>query len=241
MEFCESNQNKIEAIFTDPKYLQMQLIEKLNDAHVVEEPFPHIFINNFLPNDLRDLLINSVSELEFRKYYEGAVPVFHLTEKSPEALLFFKKYILDDLLTPFFKSIFNDSDFKKNIELNKTFENIIKLDKAEYGSIYFAKNPAGGKIKMHVDDNFASFQYVFYFGYKDGCAAPTTDLLLYPQLNIDDDSTDLNSKNYFNYGPTNNGLLVFVNTPSSYHGLLSPLNKERLTLCISAHYHHKNT
>lgn len=241
MEFCESNQNKIEAIFTDPKYLQMQLIEKLNDAHVVEEPFPHIFINNFLPNDLRDLLINSVSKLEFRKYYEGAVPVFHLTEKSPEALLFFKNYILDNLLTPFFKSIFKNSDFKKNIELNKTFENIIKLDKAKYGSIYFARNPAGGKIKMHVDDNFASFQYVFYFGYKDGCAAPTTDLLLYPQLNIDDDSANLNAKNYFNYGPTNNGLLVFVNTPSSYHGLLSPLNKERLTLCVSAHYHHKNT
>lgn len=241
MEFYEFNQSKIEAIFPDPKYLQIQLIEKLNDAHVVEEPFPHIFINNFLPNDLRDLLLNSVSELEFRKYYEGAVPVFHLTEKSPEPLLFFKNYILDDLLTPFFNSIFNDNDFKKNIELKNTFEKITKLDKVEYGSIYFARNPPGGKIKMHVDDNFASFQYVFYFGYKDGGVAPTTDLLLYPQSNIDDYSADLNSKNYINYGPTNNGLLVFVNTPSSYHGLLSPLHKERLTLCVSAHYYYKNT
>jgi len=241
MEFCKSNQNKIEAIFFDPKYIQMQLIAKLNDAHVVEEPFPHIFINNFLPNDLRDLLINSVSELDFRKYYEGAVPVFHLTEKSPEILLFFKNFILNDLLTPFFNSIFNASDSKKNIELKNTFDNITKLDKVEYGSIYFARNPAGSTIKMHVDDNFASFQYVFYFGYKDGGAAPTTDLSLYPQLNIDDYSADLNSKNYFNYGPTNNGVLVFVNTPSSYHGLLRPLDKERLTLCVSAHYYHKNT
>jgi len=241
MEFCKSNQSKIEAIFSDPKYLQMQLIEKLNATHVVEEPFPHIFINNFLPHDLRDLLINSVSELEFRKYYEGAVPVFHLTEKSPESLLIFRDFILNDLLTPFFNSIFSASDSKKKIELKNTFENISKLSNVEYGSIYFARNPAGGTIKMHVDDNFASFQYVFYFGYKDGSAAPTTDLSLFPQLNIDDYSAELNSKSYFNYGPTNNGVLVFLNTPSSYHGLLSTLTKERLTLCVSAHYYHKNT
>ena len=240
MEFCESNQSKIEAIFSDHQNLRMQLIEKLNDAHVIEEPFPHIFINNFLPNYFRDLLISSVSELEFRKYYDGAVPVFHLTEKSPKALLFFKNCILDDLLTPFFKSIFSNNDFKKHIELKNNFENITKLDKAEYGSIYFARNPAGGSIKMHVDDNFASFQYVFYFGHKDGSPAPTTDLSLNPQLNIDDYSADINSKNYFNNGPTNNGVLIFVNSPNSYHGLLSPLNQERLTLCVSAHYYHKN-
>ena len=240
MNFCMS-QDKGKNFFFESKHLQKNLIKKLNDAHVVKEPFPHIFINNFLPNDLRNLLITTISELEFKKFYEGAVPVYHLTDESPATLLHFKDNILNRILTPFFNVKFEFMDLKKNIELNNIFGSVGKSDEVEYASIYFARNPARGRIKMHLDDNFASFQYVFYFGYEDGGVAPTTDLLLSPRSNSGECSDDLTTKHCLNYGSTNNGLLVFANTADSYHGLLTPLTKERWTLCVSAHYYHKNT
>lgn len=215
------------------------ILSQLDKACLKVNPYPHLYIKDFLPETLRSCLRKCFDELQFSQNFQGAVPVHHINEKSPSLLLLFRDEIVDGVMTPFFTNVFKHYEQNKILQLKQHSPKIRRSSSADYASIYLAKNPMGGTIPVHLDDCWASFQFVFYLGYACGKPAPTTDLLKINKCKPIKCQTSAVDMTLTNYGNTSNGLLVFVNDSQSFHGLLDPLQAERWTICISAHFYQK--
>jgi AAA15 family ATPase/GTPase len=129
------------------------------------------------------------------------------------------------------------SNFFRHIEILK---NIKRLNKPNYRSAYLAKNPANGTISSHLDDYWASYQFVFFLGDIFGNEIDTTELVdvsASMQLLASDnmDKKIIESCPRKSYKKTKNGFLAFLNSNASVHGLSRPIEFERHTICISVH------
>ena len=224
-------------LLLDLKYSKSIIMQRLEDAHLYKNPYPHSYIENFLPETLRSGLRKCFEDLTFVKHFQGAVPVHHIDEKSPSLLHLFRDEIVDEVMTPHFSMMFQEFELEKLSQLEKDSPNILKSSSPDYVSIYLAKNPVGGTIPVHLDDYWASFQFVFYLGDSNGNSAPTTDLVNMNAGALIEDYNLSNAMTVTNYGSTSNGLLAFVNSPKSLHALLDPLKDERWSICISAHFY----
>jgi len=217
---------------------QPELFKKIRNASVHSQPFPHLYINDFLPSDLWRSLREAFHVLHFKKFFEGAVPVYHIDSSSDLFLQAFRDEIVDAVICKGLRAHFLSFEDGKTKSLKASYGRVRCLEKPFYRSIYLAKNPEGGTIPIHLDDHWASFQLVFYLGDHLGERTSTTDLAIPIDAHAAlPDPLELMKFSTTNYGTSSNALLAFVNNERSYHGLASPLPAERWTICVSAHYH----
>jgi len=214
--------------------------QKLDNVLLNEDPYPHIFIDEFLPINFYSELKSYFYSENFFKYFDGAVPVSHITDKSSLFIQRFLSEIVDSLLVIKFNKIFDRYDVQKQYELQESRKNIIRLNKPHYRSAYLAKNPANGTISSHLDDYWASYQFVFFLGDIFGNEIDTTELVdvsVSMQLLTSDNMEKkiIESCPRKSYKKTKNGFLAFINSNASVHGLSKPIEFERHTICISVH------
>ena len=214
--------------------------KKVSGISLNLSPFPHVFIENIFTESFRQKMRSSFQTEEFHCYFEGAVPVHHITQSSSGFLRFFKEEILSNCLVPQFNEFFSEYESEKVSTLIRDGHQFNALEEPVFESIYLALNRKGGSIRPHLDSYWASYQFVFYVGDAEDRPSPTTDLIDARAARYVNEKV-IDGQFVSNYGSSKNGLIAFINSDHSYHGLSEPLLHDRFTVCVSVHRYIKTS
>lgn len=202
----------------------------------IDNPFPHLYVNNFLPKKIRELLRKNFSLSNFTTAI-GGCPISDITNKSSEDLIKWRESFIINELIPQLDIIFSDSINEKYKELSKNNTRVTRLAKPDIGYLHLTKNHTGTTINPHRDDDRASYQFVFFLGDIDDSQIETTELIFTEDIDQLEKTQDYSALRLLSYGSTNNGFLCFVNQPNSYHCLSRTIKSIRMTIAGSViHY-----
>jgi hypothetical protein len=208
----------------------------LIDAVKVMHPYPHIFLDNFLSEQLRSVLRGSFVTEKFSTA-PGGCPVSNIAEHSTPELRLFRYYFIEDYLIPRLDDIFNEDLEMKYNELSQEYKHVNKLARPEIGFLHLTRNHKRTTINSHRDDDRATYQFVIYLGNDQDGPVETTELIWVESIEELERTADYSRLQLLSYGSTRNGILVFANQPNSYHCLSKPAKSERLTISGSViHY-----
>jgi hypothetical protein len=216
----------------------MKRLEKGVGFQLEKEPFPHIYLEKFLPENLRESLVDIFYQSNFTTAIGGA-PVSNITDDSDPRLIDFRDKFLRQLLIPLLDSIFLEAISRKKVELENSGYAVKNLKAIEFGFLHLTKNLAGTTINSHRDDDRATYQFIFYLGDINGDGIDITELV-YSDPNIPPSKYETNRFSDLNlktFNVSNNSFLCFENGPNSYHCLSKRIPVDRLTLVGSVmHY-----
>lgn len=202
----------------------------------IDDPFPHLYVDNFLPKKIRDLLRKNFSLSNFTTAI-GGCPISDITNESSEDLIEWRNSFIINELIPELDIIFSDSINEKYKELLKTNTQVSRLTKSNIGYLHLTKNHVGTTINSHRDDDRASYQFVFFLGDINDCRIETTELISVKDIDQLEKTQDYSALRLLSYGSTNNGFLCFANQPNSYHCLSKTIKSIRMTIAGSViHY-----
>jgi hypothetical protein len=202
----------------------------------VELPFPHLFIQNFLPETVLHSLRATFTKAEFF-LVEGGSPSSYIDIKSPDPLFEWSNEFLKDVLVPKLDEVFTNSILEKKYELMSNYKIVERLNKPKFGYLHLSKQNIGAKIPSHRDDDRSSYQFVIYLGDFNGEKAETTELIYVDEIDQLEKTQDYSKLQLLNYGKSANGFLCFVNQRNSYHCLTGPTTHSRMTILGSVvHY-----
>jgi Rps23 Pro-64 3,4-dihydroxylase Tpa1-like proline 4-hydroxylase len=196
--------------YLDPDYLS-DLAEKNREAYQVAEPFPHIVIDNFLPEAVLDEILNEFPKadgIDWQKFDASAEK--KLASKSELQMGEITRSLLYQL---------NASTFITFLERLTSIDGLIPDPHFVGGGLHQIER--GGFLKMHVDFNRHGqlrldrrLNLLIYLN-KDWEEAYGGHLELW-----DKDVTQCSKKIL----PIFNRCVVFTTTDFSYHGHPEPLN-----------------
>jgi len=210
--------------------------DNLIDALKVRQPYPHMFLDNFLSDRYRSVLRDSFATEKFSTA-PGGCPVSNIAEHSKPALRVFRYDFVEAYLIPRLDDIFNDDLEAKYDELSRNYKYVNKLDRPGIGFLHLTRNHKGATINSHRDDDRATYQFVIYLGDDEDGPVETTELIWVENIEELEKSADYSRLRLLSYRSTRNGILVFANQPNSYHCLSKPAKSERLTISGSViHY-----
>jgi hypothetical protein len=202
----------------------------------IDDPFPHLYVDNFLPKKIRDLLRKNFSLSNFTTAI-GGCPISDITNESSEDLIEWRNSFIISELIPQLDIIFSESINEKYKELLKTNTRVSRLTKPNIGYLHLTKNHVGTTINSHRDDDRASYQFVFFLGDINDGRIETTELISVKDIDQLEKTQDYSALRLLSYGSTNNGFLCFVNQPNSYHCLSKTIKSIRMTIAGSViHY-----
>lgn len=208
----------------------------LNLTKLTMQPFPHIFINDFLLEDFRISLRNSFS-CEVFKTAEGGCPVSNIGDKSASQLQNFMIYDVLNNLVPKLDYLFKSEIENKYHELVDNYKQVTLFDSAKFGFFHLTKNIPGSKINSHRDDDRATYQFIFFLGDAFDQEIETTELIYVTDIETLERTGDTSLMEIKNFGKSKNGFLCFANTPDAYHCLSKTILFERFTIAASViHY-----
>jgi hypothetical protein len=210
----------------------------LYNKKIVNKPYPHIYIENYLPELFKNQIIENLPERCHFKKNNGSTFFYELNiiEEKNKILYSLIEIIYNDLFIKGQK-IFNPFLKQKLIEIEKLENKKISSFKIEVEKHpYISIAPIGQLIEAHRDSYFYHFNILIYLGNLDGTKTQTTELL-YVNENLTDDYIKKNQNIFetLNYGESSNSVLFFHNNSRAYHRVKDIINKERLTVFAGAY------
>jgi len=203
-----------------------------------DEPFPHLYIENILPENIRQSLINAFSKSNFTTALGGS-PVHNINDGSDQVLIDFRDSVIKKLLIPSLDSIFVKCISEKKNELEKLGHVVKQSEEIKFGFLHLTKNLPGTTINSHRDDERATYQFIFYLGDINGGKIDITELV-YPNSSLklnEYETSEFTKLHLKSFPPSKNSFMCFSNQPHSYHCLSKMVKDERLTLVGSViHY-----
>jgi hypothetical protein len=183
------------------------------------EPSPHIFIPDFLPDDIRQTMMRSIPPTEsFKNIEEGGavLPAEILGNFYWGAFDSFMRQLVWRLLTRFTPWL-----DEKEAELKAMGMSCNLL--RPYPSFICYANPTRG-VPPHVDGESSVLAALTVFGYPNGRPAPATNF--FSQL-----GSDFLQITYF--PPSIGSLFVWLNLPRALHGVAEKIEPQRLTHMVA--------
>lgn len=220
------------------KHLRESLIHRLLSTPLIETPVPHLYLSDFLPANLKSSIIEALPDSSTLRMQPGGTPYLLLDRhiSLPEAIATLR----DDVI---FGAIRNAIDILFGRFLaGKVGELVSRYGASNVGTTvdleqwpHIAVALPGHEVGCHHDSFFYHVIVNGYLGHNDGTPCATTTIL--DTLGAVEDATVLSYLPILpriTYPETDNGLLIFLNTPEAYHMVCAPIIKPRITyFCAS--------
>lgn len=202
---------------------------KLRAAPMTEDPFPHFFIEDFLPDALRIDIFSCFETAKF-KTAVGGTPTSHIRDDSHQILVDFRDCLISRSMIPYLDTLFSKYEDEKASEIRSENHIPYRRDEPVYGFLHLTRHIEGATIMVHRDDYWGSYQFIFYFGDVNGGESSTTELVS-PGGDLRElENAEFSKVVLKSYGKSRNGFLFFINQPNAFHCLSIPVSAERLSI-----------